>query len=63
MNGLGYILGDFFHKLVWSPCSEHSRGRCYDHIIQRFFPILAEKLALFLKTNVMMILLPKLAVF
>jgi hypothetical protein len=18
-NGLGYILGDFFHKLVWSP--------------------------------------------
>jgi hypothetical protein len=19
-NGLGYILGDFFHKLIWSPC-------------------------------------------
>jgi hypothetical protein len=20
-NGRGYILGDFFHKLIWSPCS------------------------------------------
>jgi hypothetical protein len=20
-NALGYTLGDFFHKLIWSPCS------------------------------------------
>jgi hypothetical protein len=22
-NGLGYILGDFILKLIWSPCSQH----------------------------------------
>jgi hypothetical protein len=30
-NRLGYILGDFFHKLIWSPCN-----RVHDFFFQNF---------------------------
>jgi hypothetical protein len=29
-NGWGYILDDFFHKLIWSPCTEARKGREID---------------------------------
>jgi hypothetical protein len=40
-----------------------SRGRCYDHNSKQFLPILAEKIAFFSKTNVMITILHNLALF
>jgi branched-subunit amino acid transport protein AzlD len=34
-------------------------GRCYDHKFLQFFPILGEKIAFYLKTNVMIRILKK----
>jgi hypothetical protein len=44
---VGLQFRHFFPKLIW--------GLCYDHNFLRFFPIYGEKMAFFLKTNVMII--------
>jgi hypothetical protein len=31
-NAVGYILGDFFLKLIWSPCLPHSLALCLSRL-------------------------------
>jgi hypothetical protein len=52
---VGLHFGRYFHKPIW--------GRCYDHNFLRFLTIFGEKVAFFSKTNVMINILHKLALF
>jgi hypothetical protein len=37
-TGLSHILGDFFHKLIWSPCRLSSREKSKEDIKTNFRP-------------------------
>jgi hypothetical protein len=39
-NGLGYILGDFFHKLIWSPWLEAFSRVCFKLLRVKMFALL-----------------------